>query len=322
MNKIKQIVQTKLFLLYLSSIMLLLTLIPFSFSYAFSSVEDITKLVKNIDDRDIDNEDRIPLILIHGIKGTSLLNFYSIDGSGTKEKEYFQNFINYFYEQNLHEKYQLYRFHYLSNYFSVKDIAQAFQEKIDEYIINNSIADSKFVIVAHSMGGLVARSYMEEHIHHEGIYSGLYCGNRVLRLITLATPHHGTPIANDEARANIYIDVDLVAVLNLFDVFYWWKTDEDCVASIFKLFKSINLLSAFDGIYNVSQNCQVQITDPNRSDLSWDNHDDLPQFQSEKNYWLDHLNKNSKFNSKVFVYYGRIDQKDPFYLHLLELSPW
>lgn len=43
------------------------------------------------------------------------------------------------------------------------------------------------LIIAHSMGGLVARSFMQQHWFPDGPQSG----ERVLRLITLATMHHG-----------------------------------------------------------------------------------------------------------------------------------
>jgi len=51
------------------------------------------------------------------------------------------------------------------------------------------------VIIAHSMGGLVARSAIEEH------------GASVLRLITLGTPHQGTPLAA-EGFINYVIDTE------------------------------------------------------------------------------------------------------------------
>ena len=41
------------------------------------------------------------------------------------------------------------------------------------------------MIVAHSMGGLVARAYLRRH-----------GGAQVARVITLGTPHHGTALAN------------------------------------------------------------------------------------------------------------------------------
>jgi pimeloyl-ACP methyl ester carboxylesterase len=43
----------------------------------------------------------------------------------------------------------------------------------------------KVIIVAHSMGGLVARAYMREH-----------GSDRIAHVFTLGTPHHGTSLAN------------------------------------------------------------------------------------------------------------------------------
>jgi pimeloyl-ACP methyl ester carboxylesterase len=56
-------------------------------------------------------------------------------------------------------------------------------------------AGRPFVILAHSMGGLVARNFMQRHWWDDG--SG-QCGGRVTRLVTLATPHHGTPLADND----------------------------------------------------------------------------------------------------------------------------
>lgn len=51
-------------------------------------------------------------------------------------------------------------------------------------------ADCEINLVAHSMGGLVARSYLES-----GLYNNKPGHARVRRLITLATPHRGAPLA-------------------------------------------------------------------------------------------------------------------------------
>jgi pimeloyl-ACP methyl ester carboxylesterase len=48
------------------------------------------------------------------------------------------------------------------------------------------------VILAHSMGGLVARSMMQEYAFADG-HRG---GERVLHLVTVGTPHQGTPMAD------------------------------------------------------------------------------------------------------------------------------
>jgi triacylglycerol esterase/lipase EstA (alpha/beta hydrolase family) len=48
------------------------------------------------------------------------------------------------------------------------------------------------VVLAHSMGGLVARSMMQEYVFRDGQRGG----QKVLHLITLGTAHHGTPLAD------------------------------------------------------------------------------------------------------------------------------
>lgn len=58
------------------------------------------------------------------------------------------------------------------------------------------------IVLGHSMGGLVARSMMQEHSFADGQRGG----EKVLRLITLGTPHHGSPLADaafDPANAAI-----------------------------------------------------------------------------------------------------------------------
>jgi pimeloyl-ACP methyl ester carboxylesterase len=59
------------------------------------------------------------------------------------------------------------------------------------------------VIAAHSMGGLVARSMMQEHSFADGRRGG----DRVLHLVTLGTPHHGSPLADASIAAGlVYAD--------------------------------------------------------------------------------------------------------------------
>ncbi len=49
------------------------------------------------------------------------------------------------------------------------------------------------VLLGHSLGGIIARSFMEESSFCDGSRGG----DHVSLLVTLATPHHGTPVAND-----------------------------------------------------------------------------------------------------------------------------
>lgn len=74
------------------------------------------------------------------------------------------------------------------------DLAPAPQAGIDEHVplVRAALAElcersgsAQAIIVAHSMGGLVARAYLREH-----------GGDRVAAVITLGTPHHGTALAS------------------------------------------------------------------------------------------------------------------------------
>jgi len=54
----------------------------------------------------------------------------------------------------------------------------------------SGFAGKRLLVVAHSMGGLVVRSMMQEQAFRDGQRGG----EKVLRLITLGTPHHGSPL--------------------------------------------------------------------------------------------------------------------------------
>lgn len=66
----------------------------------------------------------------------------------------------------------------------------ALHDRIEE--ICRTTGQERLVIVAHSMGGLVARAYLRDHGAH-----------RVLRVITLGTPHRGTGLARFGAGQNV-----------------------------------------------------------------------------------------------------------------------
>ena len=53
--------------------------------------------------------------------------------------------------------------------------------------------DPKFSVIAHSMGGLVSRHYIYKY------------PNTIAGLVTLGTPHHGSPLANSLNWAGIFI---------------------------------------------------------------------------------------------------------------------
>ena len=89
-------------------------------------------------------------------------------------------------QPNLMKKYQVYRYEY--------EWSQPIE--VSGLNLNHEIERvlqprQPLVIVAHSMGGLVARSALE---NYTGQTADLR--NRLLQLITLDTPHHGSPFAN------------------------------------------------------------------------------------------------------------------------------
>jgi triacylglycerol lipase len=73
---------------------------------------------------------------------------------------------------------------------SIDQFVPALHARIEE--ICRQTGQQRIVIVAHSMGGLVARAYLRDH-----------GARRVLRVITLGTPHRGTGLARFGAGENV-----------------------------------------------------------------------------------------------------------------------
>lgn len=80
-----------------------------------------------------------------------------------------------------------------------------------EQILQRSGAD-RIVLVAHSMGGLVALAYL---------YSGATAAQKVAKIVTLATPHHGTVLGGFSPTRNarqMRPGSDFLANLNRFEL--------------------------------------------------------------------------------------------------------
>jgi triacylglycerol esterase/lipase EstA (alpha/beta hydrolase family) len=248
----------------------------------FTGNDLYAKLIPD-DNRRLDN--RIPLILIHGNHGNQ---DNGNDSVLQPNRNYFLKFLDNFFlkDPQLDGKYKIYRFHYESDRLPVSRIGRALRNHIEQTMCDEPGFDKKFVIVAHSMGGLVARSYMNEYNHNSGAFSGRKAGERVLKLITLGTPHHGTPGANDESAQEL-IPLGWKPFRSVASFFYW-KLDSD-------LFK-----------YTLPSNA------PNRSDLLWDNYDNLfNPLNQDINTWLADLNLKEQYAQKTTAYYGYIKPDDP-----------
>ncbi len=140
------------------------------------------------------SDTRTPLLLIHGWQGgigdsnPSLLLQYHHN-----EFEYWHNFISYYLATpELYEKYKLYTYHYPS-YKHITYNARMLEKLLNEVKQKNTTTLARglngegIVLMGHSMGGLISRSLIEEH---KGLGNN---AEKLIKLITLDTPHHGSP---------------------------------------------------------------------------------------------------------------------------------
>lgn len=238
--------------------------------------DDVCSLLAPVCIREADTAplgEKLPLILIHGLNANAIFAPPQTDG--------WNNFLDY-YNANpaLKATFKPYLVSYYSNTASVSNLGGALCDALDK--INQGDLDNfgnkNIVLVGHSMGGLVVRSSLTFQ-QSSGAFSGKALGERVLKIITLATPHHGSPLANDRAR-DYRAGVGWGAVIgncDNFDLLFW---------------------STGPGWNQV-----------NRSDLRWDNYDGLLNYDlypDERNFWLDNLNQNQTYDSKIIAYGGTI----------------
>ncbi len=217
--------------------------------------------------------ERLPLILIHGLNAK--------DFFAPPQTDVWDNFLNY-HNNNpaLKAIYKSYLLSYYSNAVGISELGSALCDVMDKMNQGDpdNFGNKNIVLVGHSMGGLVARSSLAFQ-QNFGAFNGKPLGERVLKIITLATPHHGSPLANGPAR-NWRAGVGWEAVISNADNFnlLFWSTGPG---------------------WN-----QV-----NRSDLRWDNYDGLLNYDlypDERNFWLDNLNQNKIYDSKIIAYGGAI----------------
>ncbi len=237
--------------------------------------------------------DCVPLILIHGIHGTGVDPGCEI-GASAKTDCYWWPLINYLQQQNaIWSQTQLYIYRYLSDKGKTTlDMGQALRREVDTLGLKVPA-----IIVAHSMGGIVARTFMN-HRPGPGLPRGY---DLVYGVITLATPHHGSPMANlDWRNWTIQRVADSNPLLPC----------EGCV--------SVLLFNSSDWFYWVHRNRSSGLDDnsglANRSDLVWDNYDGffdpardaLSDRSWEQNVILWNL-RTSQDARKLIVYGGYLD---------------
>ncbi len=174
------------------------------------------------------DNNRIPLLLIHGWQGGGLTEnpFRNPAKLGLweySELHYWQHFLDYYLTSPaLQKKYHLYSYHYPS-YKHVTYNASVLNDLLQEVGKTSPASDlgramttsadnvpqNNLTIVAHSMGGMVARSLIEEY---EGLGDSKVYGasmNKLNKLITLDTPHHGST-ASDQSSTLAKIPKDML----------------------------------------------------------------------------------------------------------------
>ncbi len=234
---------------------------------AFAACGDANSPLSSLIKQGNDDGKKVPLVLIHGHQGVDDRQ------SVNQDVGYWNKFLAAF-QQNAEatSKFTVYNFQYCSDREPVAKIAEQLRDVIDK-----QIADRPHVILAHSLGGLVATSYMAETTHTSGTWKGKRSGDTVLGIITLATPHHGTPGAND--------------------------------ASTMSKFVPRSLSAAYDAMHRIYWRSGPLPTAANRSDLRWDNYDgklpanskDINTAQAMRNAAF------APFANKLIAYAGAVD---------------
>ena len=205
---------------------------------------------------------RSPIVLVHG------WNYKEIPGHPIKDL--WGNFKSFYdSEPELYSKFKLYELNYYSNDITLKDMSGAFASILGYF---EGFERGNVVIIAHSMGGLLARGSLGFPAPKRG-----FTGDRVSLLITLGTPHHGTVLANGPA---IYDHISP----------HWFPLLPIISSSIkpswSDLSRSEILWDNFDGIL------------------------DYLAYASEYNDFLVGLNKDTSFDNKITAYGGKIEKCD------------
>jgi hypothetical protein len=148
-------------------------------------------------DRTIPLGNRTPLILVHG-SGSDVISDGSL-GRPLDDKERWIDYLDAFNsDPQFSSLYKVYRFVYDSRYgidanagnlITVIDNIQSYPGWEGE-----NLDGKEFVALAHSMGGLVSRAAMNKQFTI-GMDANVFFGEQVINLVTLGTPHRGSPWA-------------------------------------------------------------------------------------------------------------------------------
>jgi pimeloyl-ACP methyl ester carboxylesterase len=139
---------------------------------------------------------KTPLILVHG---------WQFGGDDNKDApvitDTWGNFLDFLrWDRDIAERYELFAFRYDTDQY-IFDAGRNVDDSGGRLAQTMKLFGStQVVFIAHSMGGLVVRSYMVE-------YGG---GENTIKLITLGTPFHGSPLAGPRDELDLQIECSSV----------------------------------------------------------------------------------------------------------------
>ncbi|WP_373500212.1 esterase/lipase family protein [Desulfococcus sp.] len=126
------------------------------------------------------SETKIPLIIVHG------------DNSFRHKGDRWDDFLDWVSSNpEFDSRYEIWRFRHNTETVIGYNGQTGNAKELGDAILNQFGPDRKIMLMAHSRGGLVCRAYMNR-------YGDGNEGDRVLGLVALATPHHGSPGAVPE----------------------------------------------------------------------------------------------------------------------------
>lgn len=159
--------------------------------------------------------DKVPLVLVHGIDA-------GVNACGTNTqfadtwKSFATNFGKY---PELNARYEVFTFRYATNN-SIKDNGRRLAEEIARVLGNRPA-----VVVAHSMGGLVTRSADLYFTVSSPFRDPRAVDIDLRRVITLDTPHRGTPVAGSLAMWREEACIGSATDQGAIDLDWQWAAD-------------------------------------------------------------------------------------------------
>ena len=213
---------------------------------------------------------KIVMIVVHGVnlEGTSFAR---------PKLEAWEPFTEFYLaDPTLKKEFKLYFFPYYSQVTKGKNLAVTLGEELDKFNISDPNFGSRpIVFVGHSFGNAIIHSFVNNYVQRSGAWAGKRGGYRMAGWISFGGTLHGSPMANGPALYDRIPAVDEIKLL---------------------LFENLFYVSGGGPRYD----------QPNRSDLWWDDYDGLFNGK-EQNLWLQELNADRSFDSKLVAYAGRFD---------------